>query len=172
MKETILNSSIPVPSSITAKSDSWDSITLSWNAVEGASFYQIEVDESKFWDASTANKLTKRGLLPETEHSFRVRAVCGNEVSDAVKERTQKEPEFTEFCAWKECPDNVDEYRKYSFDEKSPRIATSTNNYGNCYCTVIGNTPLPQNKVTSWNIKMLNSKCDNGFGIYIGVATF
>ena len=70
----------PAPSNITTESITWDSITLTWDAVEGVSFYQIEVDGSKSWDASTANTFTKRGLLPETEHSFRVRAVRGNSV--------------------------------------------------------------------------------------------
>ena len=37
------------------------------------------------------------------------------------------------------------------------------------FCTIIGNTPLPLNKVTSWNIKILKSKY-NGGGIFIGVA--
>ena len=44
VKEMRASSSIPAPSSITAKSITWDSITLSWDAVEEASFYQIEVD--------------------------------------------------------------------------------------------------------------------------------
>ena len=47
-----------------------------------------------------------------------------------------------------------------------PSVATNTN--GDC-CTAIGNTPLPQNKVTSWNIKMLSLKND-GMDIYIGAA--
>ena len=112
VKENV-NSSIPVPSNITAKSATWNSTALSWNAIEGASFYQIEADGSKFWDASTTNTFTKRELLPETEHSFRVRAVCGNEVSewsDVVKGRTQKAPEF-KTSRWKECPEYVNERR-------------------------------------------------------------
>ena len=71
---------LPAPSNVRAKSETWDSITLTWDAVEGVSFYQIEVDGSKSWDASTANTFTKRGLLPETEYTFRVRAVRGNSV--------------------------------------------------------------------------------------------
>ena len=35
---------------------------------------------------------------------------------------------------------------------------------------VAGDTPLPQSKVTSWNIKILKSWQNDGFGIYIGVA--
>ena len=145
-----VDSSIPVPSNIASKSGiTWDSITFVWNAVEGASFYQIEVDECKFWDSSTTNSFTKRGLLPDTEHTFRVRAVRGNSVSewsDAVKGRAQKAPEFEECCIWKECPGNVDEDRKYSVDEENQRIATKINNDGSC--TVIGSAPLPINKVT------------------------
>ena len=68
------------PSNIRVNSETWDSITLTWDVVGGALFYQIEVDESKFWDSSSTNTFTKRGLLPETEHSFRVRAVRGNSV--------------------------------------------------------------------------------------------
>ena len=94
MKEAV-DSSIN-PSNITAKSVTWDSITLTWAAVERVSFYQIEVDGSKFLEVSTTNTFTKRGLLPDTYYTFRVRAVKGNSVSewsDAVKRRTQK-PSF------------------------------------------------------------------------------
>ena len=170
VKETVVDSSIPVPSNITAKSITWDSITLTWDAVEGASFYQIEVDGSKFWGASTTNTFTKKGFLAETEHSFRVRTVRLNSVSEwscAVKGRAQKES--FETSSWKECPNNVDWRRKYSVDEKNPRVATYIGGY---YCTIIGNTALPLNQVTSWNIKILNSIDNNGSGIYIGVAPF
>ena len=172
VKETKVNSSIPVPSNITVKSTTWDSITLSWDAVEGASFYQIEVDGSKFWRASTTNTFTKTGLLPVTEHSFRVRAVCGNEVSewsDTVKGRIQKVPEFSE-CIWKECPDSVEKEWRYFVNEKSRRVAKKI--HYDSYCTIIGNTALPFNKVTSWGIKILKSKSKNGNNIYIGVAPF
>ena len=171
VKENV-SSSIPVPSNITTQSTTWDSITLSWGAVEGASFYQIEVDGNKFWEASKTNTFTKTRLQPETEHSFRVRVVCGNEVSEwscAVKGRTQKAPEFSD-SVWKECPDYVEKEKKYSVDEENPRVAIKTNEWS--YCTIIGNIPLPQNKVTSWNIKILESRDNDGCCIYIGVAPF
>ena len=68
-------------------------------------------------------------------------------------------PEF-KCCAWKECPDNlVDEKRKYSVDEKNPVVATKDRLYDfSRNCTIIGNTPLPLSKVTSWSIKILESK--------------
>ena len=171
VKETKVSGFIPFPSNITTKSNTWDSITLSWDVVEGASFYQIEVDGSKFWDASTTSTFTKRGLLAETEHSFRVRTVFGNEVSewsDAVKRKTQKESFETSW--WKECPDDAKENKKYSVNEMNPRVATKIK--GNEYSLVIGNTPLPHNKVTSWSIRILKTKNNDGSGIFIGVAPF
>ena len=54
--------------------------------------------------------------------------------------------------------------------KENSRTATKTSG---ClgWCTVIGNTPLPQNKVTSWSIKILKSWNDDG-SIFIGVAPF
>ena len=72
-------------------------------------------------------------------------------------------------CAWKECPGNVEGRKKYSVYKKNPRIA-SKEGIDDYYCTIIGNTPLPPSKVTSWSIKVLKSKGNNGDGIYIGVA--
>ena len=43
----------------------------------------------------------------------------------------------------------------------NPKIATKINR-SNWYCTIIGNTPLPQKKVTSWSIKTLKSMDNNG----------
>ena len=38
------------------------------------------------------------------------------------------------------------------------------------YCTIIGNTPLPSNTTTSWSIKVLKSKGNDGWGICVGVT--
>ena len=48
--------------------------------------------------------------------------------------------------------------------------ATKASGWG--HCTIIGNTPLPHSKATSWNIKILKSNDNDGNGIYIGVAPF
>ena len=55
VKENV-DSSIPTPFNVTTKSATWNSITLTWDAIKGASFYQIEVDESRFWEYSTESK--------------------------------------------------------------------------------------------------------------------
>ena len=78
-------------------------------------------------------------------------------------------PEFRECCTWKECPRNIYEKWKYFVDKKNSRVATKiAHDFG--FCTIIGNTPLPPNAVTSWGIKVLKSKDNNGYDIYVGVA--
>ena len=103
-----MDSSIPVPSNVKTESTTWDSVTFTWDGVYEALFYQIEINGRKSWGATTINDLMVRRLIPDAEHSFRVRAVRENSVSewsDAVKGRTQKEP--FKASGWKECPDDV-----------------------------------------------------------------
>ena len=91
-------------------------------------------------------------------------------------QQTQVSQEKRWDCLWKKCPNYVVYGGKlYFVDEKNPRIVTKSiySNNKECswgYCTVIGNTALPHNKVTSWNIKILKSKFNNGHNSYIGVA--
>ena len=134
------NPSVPAPSNFRVESTTQDAIKLAWNDDWMASSYQIEMDGGKSLDRVSSNTFIKTGLLPDTEHTFRMRAMCGDSVSewsDVVKKRTEWS------SVWKECPDDVNEDRKYSVDEKNPRIAT---NIGCSYCTIIGNVPLPLNK--------------------------
>ena len=165
-----VNSSIPVPSNITAKSEIWDSITLSWDAVKGASFYQIEVDGSA-QQLITTNTFTKRGFPMESKCSFRVRAVCRNEVSewsDDIESKTKQVLDVSE-SAWNKCPTYVENKKAYSLSEGS---LTATKTHSNCWCTVIGNGFISANKVVSWNVKILKSRDNNGNYIYVGVAPF
>ena len=162
--------SVAAPSNIRVESTTQDSITLVWNDDWRATSYQIEVDGGRSLERVTKNTFTKRGLLPDTEHTFKVRAVVGDSVSewsDVVKGMTQKPSPYG--GVWKECPDDVYEKMKYSVDKENPRIATKIYDDG-YWCTIIGNTPLPLNNVTSWSIKILKSKDNDGYGIFIGVA--
>ena len=140
--------SVSAPSNVRVENTTQDSITIVWNDDWRAMSYQIEADGGKSLERVTKNTFTKRGLLPDTEHTFRVRAVRGNSVSewsDAVKGRTEKMPTNFSECIWKECPDDVDVDLKYFVDEENPRIATMI---GEDWCTIIGNAPLPPNTVT------------------------
>lgn len=69
---------------------------------------------------------------------------------------------------WKECPGHVNPDRRYSVYGKNDSVTGKTYNGGEC--AVIGNKPLPPEKLVSWNVKILKSKENNGKYIYIGVA--
>ena len=131
--------------------------------------------EAKIWEKGpeegTPKTLTKELILgepvyfrntftPNTTYCLKMRVVH-QEVDTQWSDKSEfTTPEFKDLCVWKECPDYV--------DEENPRIATKS---GFGYCTIVGNTPIPLNKVTSWNIKVLKS-WNNGDGIFIGVAPF
>ena len=111
----------------------------------------------------------KDAFTASTTYSLKMRIVHQGMNTQWSDETEFTTPEFKKCCVWKECPDNVDEYRKYTVDEENPRIATKIDY---CSSTIIGNTPLLFNKITSWSIEVLKSMKDNGVGIYIGVALF
>ena len=95
-----------------------------------------------------------------------VKSVASSSTFTAPKPAPQKWK-----SAWKECPGNVSWYRRYSVDKRNTRIAKKINDwFDDWYCTIIGNTPIPLNTVTSWSIRVLKSKNNNGNNICIGVA--
>ena len=167
VKENV-SASVPAPSNITAKSNTWDSISLSWDVVEGASFYQVEMGGNKTLGTSATNSFTQWGLNKSTEYNFRVRAVCGNEVSEwsDITSRSTKIKAF-EFGHWKECPNDVPFKNKCFVSGDLGRMATKANGK---WGVIVYNTALPLLRTTSWSIKVLESKDDNGCGICIGVA--
>lgn len=162
---------VPTPSNVAGKSGAtWDSIVLTWNAVKGASQYQIEVDGGKVLGISTAARYYKRGFCADSEHAFRVRAVRGNEMSEwssAVVARTERAT--FETSGWKDCPEDIDAIRKYSVNQKNSRVTVKEGN-GNLWCTVIGNMPLPPNSLASWKVKVVKSRKNNCGYICVGVA--
>ena len=84
------------------------------------------------WDKSVAGKVSNFGCITKThEYSH----------------------------GWKECPDNVITGRKYFVSGENSKVATKRETDSNfTYCTIIGNTALPINKLVSWGIKILKSK--------------
>lgn len=93
--------------------------------------------------------------------------VLGNKESE-WSDIAEFTPGFKECCAWRKCPDNVNNDRKYNVDINRPRVAAKAN--GSSICTVIGNASIPLNAVTSWVIKVVNTSGHGVAGVYVGVA--
>ena len=72
---TTLLESVPVPVNVTTV-PTLSNITLSWDAVTGASGYDVEVDGVTY-DNSVRTAYTHNNLAPGTQHLYRVRAKKG-----------------------------------------------------------------------------------------------
>ena len=92
-------------------------------------------------------------------------------VTEIVMQSTPapSEPFDPKRCCWKECPESVEEDKRYALDSEGSRVAVKAGANG-YWCSVIGNTPFPLGKVTSWGVKVLKSRKNDCSGINIGVA--
>ena len=165
-----------IPKNLKCGNITSNSATLTWDNVECDCIYEIGLKSPTLPEEVIYNsfepQFALQDLEPETKYVIRVRTVTSQNIGNRIWSNPitlQTEHSFSG-CFWKECPDNVNKSRKYSVNEENPRIATKID--GSYYCTIIGNTPLPLNKVTSWSIKVLGSWENDGSGIYIGVAPF
>ena len=66
-----------IPKKVAVKEATCDTISVSWDKVEGAKNYLVEVDggDEVFWKPGISKTFTKVGLLPDTEHTFRVHTI-------------------------------------------------------------------------------------------------
>lgn len=83
-----------------------------------------------------------------------------------------REGKNTKRVIWKQllggkCPDDTNNKRKYGINGENPMTITKIN--GDVYFTIIGNSPVPLDTVTSWNIKVLKLKKNS---IYVSVTPF
>ena len=95
-----------------------------------------------------------------TKYNIRVCAVKGASFghwSEYIAGFTQKP--YNNNWGWKDCPSDTIWYCKYDVSEENLKIAT-----------IIGNSLSPPRKVSSWGVKVMVSKDNNGYGIYIGVT--
>lgn len=69
----ITTTSVPTPKNITAEGG-WDSVTLSWDPVEGAEGYYIRSDETDLKERVTLTSFTATGLEPNARYTFYVQA--------------------------------------------------------------------------------------------------
>lgn len=118
---------------------------------------------------NTNNSFYPESIKIEKRYSLKMKAEVKNiwesEWSDSIKFT----PKFSEICSWSKCPEKVSDERKYTLNNENPRLATKTSNSG-CWTTVLGNMPVPSNSIVSWDVKVTESRRNNGSCIMIGVA--
>ena len=115
-------------------------------------------------------KCTVRNLEMSNVYEFRIRCRFADGWGTWGESTVfMKAVPLSKESAWKECPDKVGPEKRYSVDEKNPRIATNISGC-NKECTVICNKFIPFGKVVSWNVKIVKSRKNDGNGIFIGVA--
>ena len=113
------------------------------------------------------NSFVAAGLRAGESYDVRVRAEYRG-IASRWSEPAIFTCEFADCCAWRECPEHVDEDRRYAVSPANPRVATKTS-YWNC--TVVGDTALPAGRErVAWGIRIATSRNDNGSGVCVGVA--
>ena len=103
----------------------------------------------------------------DTRYRIRVKEVFQGKESEWSDEVELVTPEFSKCCIWKECPECPKVGKRYLVDNENTRIAS---NVSKKFSTIVGNTAIPPNKVTSWGVKILRSNWNDGRYVYVGVA--
>ena len=157
-----------VPQNIYAKASSCNIADVNWDSVSDAEYYQIKAKGRTRIAATKKHKHALDMLLPGTETKICVRAVFKDSVSEWSAPVLLKMPSWR--CDWGPSQamllaDN------YEVSKENHRIATKT--YEGIGTAVIrGTTILPADSETSWGVKVLRSKDNNGMGIHIGISPY
>lgn len=109
-------------------------------------------------------------VIPGENYYLILYTRCNNKFSDWSEPTIFATREYSECCVWKECPDYVSATRSYEVSGKNSRIATKL--HGSGYATIIGNESIPEEKISSWAIKIIESSEKEPNFIYVGVAPF
>ena len=175
--EVCLNSFELIPQGLKSTVVSFDTISIVWSPVSHKlGHYEVEVVTPSHVNTYHTKEpmYTVRGLEPTTLYRLRVRMVVPNE---SGRDCLWSDPLFVETdrcfaeCAWRECPVPVNRYRKYSVSSKDKRIATKIDN-GPEFSTMVGDTLVPPGAVTSWLMKVLDTRENCGGSLFIGVAPY
>lgn len=171
-------------------------VSLSWSpvSVEGGDItYQVCVKKAGAFGKKNEKayvgkdaKCTVSDLKCETKYEICVRCGLGDswsKWSDKITVTT-----LDVLFAWAKCPD-VGSGCKYTVDKESKRIVVKTGGSSGLsvglspiptspfpiakkkyYSNIISKTVLPKDSPSAWDIKILNSKTNDGGDIFVGVA--
>jgi len=88
-----VSTKLSVPDNIIASAED-DKITLTWDPVEGASIYKVEIDSSQVVQTA-GNQYTHTGLAPYSIHTYRIKAenpVSSSDWSSEISKMTKAVP--------------------------------------------------------------------------------
>lgn len=121
--------------------------------------------EQKIISSRSTSNVLIRDLKPESRYLFQIKPESGCLNYDWSNPFVVNTPKKWNYV-WKEHANNTIT-KKYVIDSTRPSIATCVSDG----CTVIGEKLLP-NLITTWNIKIMKSRNNDGYGFYIGVAPY
>lgn len=162
-----------VPTHLKMDNNGCDKIDVSWDKPDCDCYYEVELkspsDQSTYYTLEP--KFTFSNLKSSTKYEARARAIMFKEDDQSIWSEpiaAQTTRSFSE-CRWK---GDFDIYTNGSriatkIDTKS-RQTPSGIKY--TYNIIAGDIPIPLNKDTSWGIRILKSKNNDGYGIFVGVA--
>lgn len=164
-----------VPKNIRYSNVTSSRFSILWDGVEEDCIYEVEIKSPigpEITYSSCKPEYTFSGLEPNTEYKVRVRTI-GESASQCIWSGPiiVKTSHGFPLSGWKKCPEKVRPGKRYRVSLNNPRIATKMGRDFEC-CTIIGAAPIPLNRVTSWDIKILETKTSSGGGIFIGVAPY
>lgn len=167
---------IKYPDDIHQESSTWSTVTLAWTPIltrlgKTVQYHVAKnVENTKFTTVYDGKEpfCTVNLLLPDTHYTFRVRSSCdGDKFSSWSKKVNTKTSKTSEYNApWAECPDTVDDKRKYLVEKSF--VASKVNE--NHLCTILGAKPIDIGLAVSWDIRIEMGTQNNSKYVYIGVA--
>ena len=146
----------------------WNSITVAWDKRYSQDPCQVEINGTVF-PASLDGSRVIEGLSPSTSYKIRVRAKRDTDIGEWSDYLDVTTADYSPLgFSWEECPEYVRTKRRYSLDPMNSNIAMCKD-YEFLH-PLIGNTAIPLNTVTSWRVRILNSKNNDGDRICVGVV--
>ena len=166
---------VPAPQSFGASKRSMCSVDLHWTAIHAKdSSYRVLINFKgattnayTAWSGS-ATECTVNGLVPDTEYEFWVQGMAEKtwgELSTPIATKTLP-------WSWKPWTHYLGRPNGYALARDNTKKATRTAGDHDWDCAVISCSPIPQNAVLHWGVKITRSRNGNGRNIYVGVAPF
>ena len=125
--------------------------------------------------------IPRASMFSGTRYRVRVRMEHKTVTSEWSPSTTVRVPDFARSCTWQQCPESVDQSRRYALSglpgtpptpqlQLTSDVATKVGDF--CHSTVIGKASLPHQGVTTYTIRIVNSRDGDGRDMWVGIAPY